>query len=566
MQNTYRKRSIPHNHVLDETLENAWLAQIFAHRGESLHTMQYDWSYMPDPLKLKNMPEVLERLVYARTVSMRIVIVGDYDTDGATSISIMVAGLRKLGYDNVDYVVPHRFIHGYGLTCLLVPTIMSYQPDMVITVDNGIQSVEAVDMLTALGVEVIITDHHLPGPIVPRALIINPNLQDCPYEEKNIAGCGVAWCVMVALRSRLKNSMQHPVHFNDLTIYAALGTVADCVRLTHANRILVQKGLELIRAGHAPWGVKALMQIASVRASLVTSGDIAFRLAPRLNASGRLEDMSLGVRCLLSEDESQAIVYARELDALNMRRQAIQADMQEQALAQIDFQASCHVLFDASWHQGIIGLIASRVREVTKCPTLAFAWDDAKSCYKGSGRSIPGVHLKYVLDAIAHTHPHVMINFGGHAQAVGLSIGREHFALFRELFMQHAQQAVASCQVMADIVHDGVLPEKYLDITWFESLYQQHPFGQGFEEPIYCTPIQGIKVTESAKGHYHVQGHSPYNKQPISGWIFKASPFKSDVVSERGWIVFQYMGQYKKNINLKILAYLGDENSHLLAV
>lgn len=531
------------------------VARLFHARLAPSGSNRYDWKHLPSPLTLKNMPEVLEVLSQARAQQKRIVIVGDYDCDGATSIAIMYTGFKKLGFEHIYYVVPHRFVHGYGLTDVLIPKILEHKPDLVITVDNGIQSVAAVKQLKDLGVEVIITDHHLPGQVLPDALIVNPNQGGCLFEDKHIAGCGVAWYIMVALRSHLKLHSEK-INFNDLTIYAAIGTVADCVQLTHVNRVIVQQGLQLMRSSQAPLGLKVLMKLAKVQENRISSVDIAFRLAPRLNAAGRLEDMSLGVQCLLAHDYKIATSVAAELDRLNSVRQEIQQTMELQAFNQIEEGAGA-VVFHEQWHQGIVGLIASKVKERLKRPVIAFAWDAVKSCYKGSGRSIVNVHIKHILDEMSLAHPDLMINFGGHAMAAGLSVSKEQWPRFKDIFINTCQNHVAHDHKEPDVIHDGWLEEKYMNADWFEKLYTTHPFGQGFEEPLYFARLTHAQSSVTSGGHVKIEAMTQNALHKVVGWIFSQgskSSLDMRVASGDIVILFQFLSGGRQ-FSVKVIAW-----------
>lgn len=541
--------------------------RLFALRGASMGESDYAWRHLPPPDALKGMPEVVARLLQARSSQERILIVGDYDSDGATSIAIMVRGLSLMGYQHVFFLVPNRFKHGYGLTETLIPRVLDYQPTLVITVDNGIQSVAAVSALQRQSIDVIVTDHHLPGAVLPDTWIINPNQPGCAFPDKHIAGCAVAWYVMVALRAHLRAHRALPsVSFNELSVLVAIGTVADCVRLTWCNRIWVQQGLSLIRSACVSPGVAALLQVASIAPEQINSGDIAFRLAPRLNAAGRLEDMSLGVQCLLSLDPHAAKEMAASLDALNAKRQSIQLDMQDQARAQCVLGEGPSVLFHRDWHQGVIGLIASYARELLKRPVLAFAWDEEKKCYKGSGRSVPEVHLKQVLDSVACRVPEAMLSFGGHAMAVGATVSPEHWDDFRQIFVEECSRQLPNPYHPVDHHHDGWVPEDCFSAAWFSKLYAAHPFGQGFEEPTYLASVALLEAHKTAKGHWRLGLRGPTG-QRIQAWWFKKEAPHDFLRSGTGplHILFQYLPGMS-SFSIKILAYSWDTSTQLTQI
>lgn len=536
------------NFLLTDWNINKEVARLLHNRLVDPGECLYDWKYVPNPFMLKNMLLVVERLQQAKVKSEKIIIVGDYDADGATSISIMMLGLEKLGFQNVAYVVPNRFVDGYGLTPCLLPKILKHDPQLIVTVDNGIQSCEAVDLLLDAGVDVIITDHHLQGAKLPNALIVNPNQLDCPFPDKNIAGCVVAWYVILALRSHLQNN----INVNQLTVYAAIGTIADCVKLSYVNRIFINKGLNLIRKKCLSQGLLALMSLANIDASQIISSDIAFKLAPRLNASGRLDDMSLGVKCLLENDSEVALKIARELCDLNSERQNIQSVMEKQAIQQLVELNTPAVIYDVSWHLGIIGLLASKAKEYAKRPVIAFAWDDNKKCFKGSGRSVPGINLKHILDEISKIDPDLMLNFGGHAMAVGLSVCHDKLEPFKEAFFFVCGKKISSNYHVVDLTHDGDLPLE-CDFNWFIKLYDEHPFGQGFEEPIYSAYISNVRNVSNKNGHYRLEGKLSH-AYPVTAWVFKDINRKEEIVfAENMKVFFQFMYDKSKFV-IKIIA------------
>ncbi|MBA2654745.1 MAG: single-stranded-DNA-specific exonuclease RecJ [Gammaproteobacteria bacterium] len=446
---------------------------------------------------LGNIQEAVNCIVDALLSSSHIMVVGDFDADGATSTVLAVSCLKRFGAHKVTYLVPNRFEYGYGLTPEIVEVAANSHPDLLITVDNGISSLEGVARANEKGIRVVITDHHLAPPILPAAAaIVNPNLPGDVFPSKNLAGVGVIFYVMLALRAKLREvnwfqerSLPEPnmASFLDLV---ALGTIADVVSLDLNNRILVHQGLTRIRAGNVRPGIKALLQVGGKKCEQITASDLGFIAAPRLNAAGRLVDMSLGIECLLAENETIALGYATELDSLNKERQKIEEEMREQAVAHInslEFQDNLPVgvcLFDESWHQGIIGILASRVKDLLHRPAIAFALSNAQEL-KGSCRSISGLHIRDALENIHNNYPGLLLKFGGHAMAAGLSIKRENFELFAQIFNTVISQTLSPESLQGIIHSDGELTCDTLTLATAEVLKGAGPWGQGFPEPIF---------------------------------------------------------------------------------
>ena len=440
---------------------------------------------------LKNAQRMAELLADAIAAQRRLLIVADYDCDGATACAVGLRGLRALGA-RVDFIVPNRFEYGYGLTPEIVHLAAKSQPDIIITVDNGIASVEGVAEANRLGMQVLVTDHHLPGDALPDALcIVNPNQPGCDFPSKNLAGVGVMFYVLLALRAELRArgayATQAEPNLGNLLDLVALGTVADVVKLDENNRILVQQGLLRIRAGRACAGINALLQIAKRNPAKVSSYELGFVVGPRLNAAGRLEDMGLGIACLTSDDASEATIIAAKLDALNRERRDIEADMQQAALAALEHinpaDGSSLAMFDESWHQGVIGILASRLKDKFHRPVIAFARAQSGEL-KGSGRSIAGLHLRDALDLVSKRQPHLILKFGGHAMAAGLSIREEHFAEFQTAFESVAQQLLDADALVQTISTDGVLAANEFTLGIARDL-QSQVWGQGFPEPLF---------------------------------------------------------------------------------
>lgn len=475
------------------------LQRIYAARHvHSATELEKELRCLAVPATLRHIERATELLYTALRDHWRIVIVADFDADGATSCALAIRALRAFGAAWVGYRVPNRFEHNYGLTPEIVAVAAQDRPDLLITVDNGISSHEGVKAAQNLGMRVIITDHHLPGRDLPTAeVIINPNQPEDAFPSKCLAGVGVIFYVMSALRARLREvgwfaerKLAEPnmAQFLDLV---AFGTVADVVPLDHHNRILIEQGLRRIRQGRCVPGITALCAVAGRNQQRLIAGDIGFYLAPRLNAAGRLEDMSQGIECLLSDDPNQAQVIAQRLDAINRQRNDITARMQTQALERLDQlrldtgQLNFGLcLFDPEWHSGVVGIIAGRLKDRLHRPVIVFAPDrDGK--LKGSGRSVEGVHLRDVLAAISTNAPSLIDHFGGHAMAVGLTLTKERFAAFRQAFDLEIRRWLNAEDLHGRLLSDGELAADELSLETADRLSQAGPWGQGFPEPLF---------------------------------------------------------------------------------
>jgi single-stranded-DNA-specific exonuclease len=470
------------------------LARALAARGVgSVRDLLLETRDIHAPGDLAHIDVAARLLADAIEAGRRMTIVADYDCDGATACAVGVRGLRALGA-SVDYVVPNRFEFGYGLTAEIVDlaAARSPRPELLITVDNGIASVEGVERAAQLGMAVLITDHHLPGERLPAAAaIVNPNQRGCGFPSKNLAGVGVMFYVLIALRAELRQRGRFTEatqpRLDTLLDLVALGTVADVVRLDRNNRILVSAGLHRVRTGRMQPGVAALFQIAGRSTRTAQAGDFGFAVGPRINAAGRLTDMTIGIECLLTDDPERALELAGRLEALNRERRAIESDMNFEAMAELegerndDQRTIC--LFNASWHPGVVGLVASRVKERFHRPTIAFAGLDGAEL-KGSGRSIEGVHLRDTLDLVTKVAPHLVEKFGGHAMAAGLTLKRAHFETFVEAF-EAATRASSDAQLFArTLATDGPLAPKDITYGLVESIERQI-WGQGFPPPVF---------------------------------------------------------------------------------
>ena len=470
------------------------LARLYAARGlNNPAELASELAALMQPSGLLHIDRAAEFLADSIAAGKRMVVVADYDCDGATACATAIRGLRAMGAQ-VDFIVPNRFEYGYGLTPEIVElTAREKAPDIIITVDNGIASIEGVAEAKRRGIDVVVTDHHLPGESLPDArVIVNPNQPACGFPSKHLAGVGVVFYVLLALRAELRRRGVFDAHtqpkLDALLDLVALGTVADVVRLDSNNRILVAQGLKRMRAGRMHPGVAALFRVSGRTARTASPFDLGFALGPRLNAAGRLEDMSLGIECLLTDDESHAWELAQQLNDINLKRREIEAEMQDTALLHLDdFQPSGSTticVYDEGWHQGVIGIVASRLKERFYRPTITFA-PAGDGMIKGSGRSIPGFHLRDALDLVSKRAPGVIDKFGGHAMAAGLSLRAEAFEHFCAAFEAVGQAWLSASQLERVIETDGPL-EDGCYTTQFIELLDGQVWGQGFAPPVFC--------------------------------------------------------------------------------
>ena len=468
------------------------LARIYAARGITAQRDLDDaLAGLIAPARLRGVDAAATLLADAIEAGARMLIVADYDCDGATACAVGVRGLRAMG-GQVDYIVPNRFEYGYGLTPAIVELAALREPDLLITVDNGIASVDGVRAAQELGIATLITDHHLPGDELPAAdVIVNPNQPGCDFPSKALAGVGVMFYTLLALRAemRRRGAFEDGKGPNLATLLdlVALGTVADVVPLDRNNRILVRQGLARMRAGQMCAGVRALFSAAAREPARAGTFDLGFGLGPRLNAAGRLADMHLGIECLITDDIAHAMNIAQELDRLNRERRSIEADMQADALAALDtFEAgerASITLFEAAWHQGVIGIVAGRIKERFHRPTIAFApGDDGE--IKGSGRSIPGLHLRDALDLVSKQAPDLILKFGGHAMAAGLTIRETDLDRFSATFETVVQALIDPADLTRRIDTDGALESGYMTLDMARTL-EQAIWGQGFPAPVF---------------------------------------------------------------------------------
>ena len=474
------------------------LARVYSRRGIS-HTdeLNLGLDQLLPPADLLNADRAAILLADALAEDKRMLVVGDFDADGATSTALAVSVLRAFGVANVGFLVPNRFEYGYGLTPEIVELARSEKPDLIITVDNGISSIEGVQAARAAGIATLVTDHHLAGNQLPEAdVIVNPNQPGCAFASKNLAGVGVIFYIMLALRAELRRrgwfNKREEVNLGQFLDLVALGTVADVVPLDRNNRILVSAGLARIRAGQARPGIKALLDVASRRQASVVASDLGFAVGPRINAAGRLDDMSIGINCLMTEDPAEAASLAQRLQGLNQDRRVIEREMQNEAM---QFLANLPLdddreppialtLYQGGWHQGVIGILASRIKDRLHRPVIAFADGDGDEL-KGSARSIAGIHIRDILDAVATRHPGLITRFGEHAMAAGMTLRRDDYEAFSAAFVAEVARHAADVELQAVIESDGELEPTDFQLDVAATLRYAGPWGQHFPEPVF---------------------------------------------------------------------------------
>ena len=489
------------------------LARLFASRGLSdARELSSELGSLMAPSGLLHIGAAAVFLADAIAAGKKMCIVADYDCDGATACAVALRGLRAMGA-TVDFIVPNRFEYGYGLTPEIVElTAREKSPDIIVTVDNGIASIDGVLEAKRRGIDVVITDHHLPGDRLPDArVIVNPNQPECGFPSKHLAGVGVVFYVLLALRAEMRSrgifDAQTQPKLDSLLDLVALGTVADVVKLDANNRILVAQGLKRMRAGRMHAGVAALFRVAARAPRTASPFDLGFALGPRLNAAGRLDDMSLGIECLVTDDEGRAWAIAQQLNEINLKRREIEAGMQDAALLHLDaFEPSASntiSVFDESWHQGVIGIVASRLKEKFFRPTITFA-PGAEGWIKGSGRSIPGFHLRDALDLVSKRAPSLIEKFGGHAMAAGLTIRADAFDAFSEAFEAVGRAWLDTAQLERIIETDGPLEDAYYT-TEFIDIMDGQVWGQGFAPPIFCDEFRVVSQRSLKERHLKLQ-------------------------------------------------------------
>ncbi|TOG87215.1 single-stranded-DNA-specific exonuclease RecJ [Vibrio parahaemolyticus] len=483
--------------------------------------------------KLGGIEQAAELLFQAIQEQKRIIVVGDFDADGATSSALSVLALRMLGSNNVDYLVPNRFEDGYGLSPEVVDQALELGAEMIMTVDNGVSSIEGVRYAKENGITVLVTDHHLPGQVLPEVdAMVNPNLDSCAFPSKALAGVGVAFYLMMALCVHMRKhnwfaqqGMQEP-KLMELIDLVALGTVADVVPLDENNRILVHQGLQRIRAGKARPGIQALIEVAKRDARRLVASDFGFALGPRINAAGRLDDMSFGVELLMCNNIHAARRMASELDGLNQTRKEIEEGMKQEAMAfceRLQFGENSELpyglsLFQRDWHQGVIGILASRIKEKFHRPVIAFA-DGGEGTIKGSCRSIPGLHMRDALDFIDTQNPGLIIKFGGHAMAAGLTIKEQDFERFSRLFDEVVKKELDEAALKGVILTDGELKPEEFSMHIAEQLRAGGPFGQAFPEPIFDGEFKVLHQKLVGEKHLKLMLEPLYKGHPTNVMI-----------------------------------------------
>ncbi len=539
-------RDIPPRAVwtLEQAGVHPLLARLYAARGVAAHEELDDGlAKLLPPTAMMGTQEAAVLLADAMASNKKLCIVADYDCDGATACAVGVRGLRLLGAKQVSYLVPDRVVDGYGLTAPIAQRVKASGADVLITVDNGIASVDGVRVARELGLQVLVTDHHLPGPELPDAeVIVNPNQPGCTFESKSIAGVGVMFYVLLALRAELRqrgafDAASQP-KLDTLLPLVALGTVADVVKLDANNRRLVAQGLKRVRAGALPPGMAALFEVAGRKAAAATTFDFGFALGPRINAAGRLSDMTLGIECLLSNDPARADELARTLDGINRERREIEGEMREQAfdIAESLFDegeapppAIC--VFDPDFHEGVVGIVASRIKDKLHRPTFVFAASQAPGKeheLKGSGRSIPGFHLRDALDLVAKRYPGVLLRFGGHAMAAGCTIAEEHFEVFEQGLNEVAQEWLDAATLTRRLETDGALPVEYRRAEMVDVLHRE-VWGQGFAPPTFSEEVEVL--SQRLVGEKHLALKLKHQGQPVDGiWFGHTEPLPNRVL------------------------------------
>jgi len=534
------------------TLEQAGvhplLARLFAARGMQ-HSDELDagLARLIPPSAMRGTDQAAVLLADAIGQNKRLCIVADYDCDGATACAVAVRGLRLLGATQVSYLVPDRVVDGYGLTPPIAERVKASGADVLITVDNGIASVEGVAIAKALGLQVLVTDHHLPGVkdgevFLPNAdVIVNPNQPDCSFGSKNIAGVGVMFYVLLALRAELRRrgifTAENQPKLDTLLPLVSLGTVADVVKLDANNRRLVAQGLKRVRTGALPAGMAALFTVAGRKAAMVTTFDFGFALGPRINAAGRLSDMTLGIECLLTDDLARADALARQLDAINRERRDIEGGMREQAFAiaeslfdEADEPPPAICVFDPDFHEGVVGIVASRIKDKLHRPAFVFAASAAPGKeheLKGSGRSIPGFHLRDALDLVAKRYPGVLLRFGGHAMAAGCTIAEDQFDTFEQALAQVAQEWLTPATLSRHLETDGPLAPEYRRVDLVDTLHKE-VWGQGFAAPTFSEEVEVL--SQRLVGEKHLSLKLKHQGQPVDGiWFGHTDPLPSRV-------------------------------------
>jgi single-stranded-DNA-specific exonuclease len=520
------------------------------------------------PESLTGIGAAVDVLAAAFRENKKLLVVGDFDVDGATSSALMVMALREMGATNVDYLVPNRFAFGYGLTPEIVElAAASKQPDLIITVDNGVSSLAGVARARQLDIDVLVTDHHLPGPELPAACaIVNPNQDGDRFPSKALAGVGVAFYLLLALRAHLDAQGwfgEQAVAKPNLASYldlVALGTVADLVPLDRNNRILVQQGLQRIRTGKCRPGIQALLEVAGRNVSRVVAADFGFAVGPRLNAAGRLDDMSHGIECLMSESPDHARALAEQLDGLNRERREIEAGMKAEAIHSVKqlhlAEAGLPMglcLYDQGWHQGVIGILASRVKEKFHRPVIAFA-PAGENEVKGSARSIPGLHIRDTLDSIAARHPELLQKFGGHAMAAGLSLETRNLPMFESAFLEELEKTLDRDALTGIVESDGPLTDGDFCLELSEQLRQAGPWGQGFAEPLFDGRFTVLNVRIVGENHLKLTVRPEHSARKLDAIAFNQAAEHSLSSGQHIHMAYRLdTNEYRGMLNLQLV-------------
>jgi len=538
------------------------LARLFAARGidDAAKTSVHLGQLLP-PHTLTHNQQMAQLLADAIAAHKKLLVIGDYDADGATATAVAIKGLRAFGA-HVDFLVPNRFEYGYGLTPEIVALAATQSPDVIVTVDNGIASVDGVEAANVLGMQVLITDHHLPGEMKPdAACIVNPNQRGCDFASKHLAGVGVMFYVLLALRAEMRErgqfSQKSEPNLSELLDLVALGTVADLVKLDENNRILVEQGLRRIRASACSPGITALLHVAGRSPKTTTAQDLGFYIGPRLNAAGRLDDMTLGIQCLLAEDQAQAVRLAQTLHNLNLQRRSIETDMQESANVELDEaaveQSYSISIYQPDWHQGVIGILASRIKERYHRPVIAFA-DAGDGLIKGSGRSIAALHLRDALDVLSKQQPHLLVKFGGHAMAAGLTIRTVDFESFKHGFESVVRSLITEAELKSVLEVDGGLSPMEMNFQTAQLLENQ-VWGQGFAPPLFYDAFEVLNQRLLGEKHLKLL------LKPVTGHALDAIYFnQTEFLDTHIEAAYQlqtncYQGSQKVQLNLRYVAH-----------
>lgn len=553
------QRNIPSQaeHTLLSAGTSALMARLLSARGISeVNQMSINLANILPPNTLTNNPAMAKLLADAIQANKRLLVIGDYDADGATATAVAVKGLKAFGAE-VGFLVPNRFEYGYGLTPEIVALAATQNPDVIITVDNGIASVEGVAAANALGIQVLITDHHLPGQVTPEAAcIINPNQHGCTFPSKNLAGVGVMFYCLLGLRAEMRErglfADKSEPNLTELLDLVALGTVADLVKLDDNNRILVEQGLRRIRAGACSQGILALLRVAGRQPQSTNAQDLGFYVGPRLNAAGRLDDMTLGIQCLLAESEVEATTIAQRLQDLNVQRRSIEADMQDGAslsLGEINIDKQFAIcIYQEDWHQGVIGILASRIKELHHRPVIAFA-SGGDGLLKGSGRSISNLHLRDALDLLSKHNPDLILKFGGHAMAAGLTIKQADFELFNHSFEAVVKSLITEADLESVLEVDGNLGKNEMTFATAQALENQ-VWGQGFAPPLFYDEFEVLN--QRLLGEKHLKLSLKKDAAIIDAIYFNHPEFLQETIQ----VAYQlqtnnYNGSQKVQLNLR---------------